>query len=885
MLDALLRLIVQGLLSLRYRVRLTGLDAVRARGRRGILFLPNHPALIDPVIVMAWLHKDFRPGPLADRDQVSRPGIGWMARRVGVRPIADLAKYGPGARQQIEAVVQDCVAGLRAGDNVLLYPSGHLYRSRLEDLRGNSSVESIIRALPDVRIVLVRTRGLWGSSFGMASGSYPHLREVLWRGVRALLANFIFLTPRREVSIELHEPDDLPRTGERAEINAFIERFYNADAPPNRYVPYTIWEGGGPRDLPDPVVKGLDGDAIDVPETTRQLVLAQLRQMTGIETIRDGDKLGADLGLDSLARTELIVWLGKEFGFHAADAASLNTVADVLLAARGQSGGARIVELKPVPKAWFAPRSRERVATPSGDTITDVFLAQARRGAGRVAVADQISGARTYRDLITAILALRAEIAALPGERIGLMLPAGVGATVAYLAALFSGKTPVLLNWTTGARSMEHALRLCGVERVLTAGALLARLEAQGIELGPIRERCVLLEQIGARLGRGRKLGAALQARLNWSALQHATPTEFAAILLTSGSESLPKAVPLTHVNILTNIRDVLNIVTVRDDDALIGFLPPFHSFGLTVTTLLPLLSGVRVVFHANPTEPWVIARMIEAYRASVTCGTPTFLMGIVRASTPGQLAPLRLAVTGAEKCPERTYEALGQACPKAVILEGYGVTECSPVIAANREESLRHGTIGKLLPSFERLILDVDSGRATAVGQTGMLHVRGPCVFPGYLGDGVASPFVELEGARWYRTGDLVSEAADGVMTFRGRLKRFVKLGGEMISLPAIETVLEQHYAAAEANGQPDKDGPLLAVEATPSEDQPEIVLFARLALDRAAVNQQIRGAGLSPLHNVTRVVQVEAIPVLGTGKTDYRALREMLGNRGGGA
>jgi long-chain-fatty-acid--[acyl-carrier-protein] ligase len=242
-----------------------------------------------------------------------------------------------------------------------------------------------------------------------------------------------------------------------------------------------------------------------------------------------------------------------------------------------------------------------------------------------------------------------------------------------------------------------------------------------------------------------------------------------------------------------------------------------------------------------------------------------------VRASTPGQLGSLRLAVTGAEKCPERTYAALAAACPQAVVLEGSGVTECSPIVAANREDDPRPGSIGQPLPSVECAVVDLETNARIPPSGTGMLLVRGPSVFAGYLGD-APSPFVEFEGKSWYRTGDLVQIDAGGVLTFRGRLKRFIKLGGEMISLPAIEAALLPH------NATETDEGPVIAVEATPREEHPEVVLFTTREVDRQTVNRQIRDAQLSPLHNVTRVVRVEQIPVLGTGKTDYRALRDSL-------
>jgi long-chain-fatty-acid--[acyl-carrier-protein] ligase len=280
-------------------------------------------------------------------------------------------------------------------------------------------------------------------------------------------------------------------------------------------------------------------------------------------------------------------------------------------------------------------------------------------------------------------------------------------------------------------------------------------------------------------------------------------------------------------------------------------------------------------VYHPDPTEAGMIARLVEAYRVSVLVGTPTFLNGILRASSRSQLATLRLAVTGAEKCPERVYDTLADLCPQATVLEGYGVTECSPIISLNEPADPRRGTIGRPLQSVEHAVVDVETGVRAAPGRQGMLLVRGPNVFHGYVNYEGDQPFVEFEGARWYRTGDLVSEDESGVLTFRGRLKRFTKLGGEMISLPAIEAVLTVHYPPA------DDGGPVVAVEATPDDEHPEIVLFTMIDIERETVNGHLREAGLSPLHNVRRVIRVDAIPVLGTGKTDYRSLREGLRER----
>lgn len=876
MINALIRITINALLRLRYRIRVHGREAVAARGTTGILFLPNHPALIDPVIVTGSLHAQFQPRPLAVENQINKPGIRWFTRRVGVRPIPDLTADGVGARGQVAAVVDACAESLALGENILLYPAGHLYRSKYEDLRGNSAVELILRKVPDVRIVLVRTRGMWGSSFGFASGVYPNFGRAFRRGVWRVLANLLFFTPRRDVSLELVEPDDFPRNADRSGMNAFMEAFYNQDAPAALHVPYTIWARDERREMPDPQLAAFDSDVSDVPAATRNLVIEHLRELTGEKTIDDQMHLAKDLGLDSLARAELSVWLGREFGFHGADVDALQTVADLMLAARGHASTNRPVDLRPVPPAWFRGASDEAIEIPDGDTIAEVFLRQAARDPHRVAIADQLSGAKTYRDLITAIFALKSAIQRLDGDHVGIMLPASVAADIAYLATMFAGKTPVMVNWTTGARNMIHGLDLTGTRHVLTAGPLVARVESQGTDLGELRARLVLLEPLGGSIGLWTKLAAALRARLSWRSLHRAKISPVATVLFTSGSEALPKAVPLSHTNLLANARDVLRIVNIRRSDAMMGFLPPFHSFGLAINMILPLIAGLRVVHYANPTEGWVIASMIEAYRAGMVVGTPTFLAGIARAARTGQLDSLRLAVTGAEKCPEKTYALLGARCPSTIVLEGYGITECSPIVSANSERDPRPGTIGRMLPSVEHAIVDVETNTRVAAGEQGMLLVRGPSIFEGYIGD-APSPFVDFDGQSWYRTGDLVREGKDGVLTFHGRLKRFIKLGGEMISLPAIESVLQQHFTSE------GHEGPTIAIEATPSEDHPEVVLFTTQPADRAGVNRMIRDAGLSGLHNVSRVILVDEIPVLGTGKTDYRALEQQLADADG--
>jgi acyl-CoA synthetase (AMP-forming)/AMP-acid ligase II/1-acyl-sn-glycerol-3-phosphate acyltransferase/acyl carrier protein len=859
------------LLWLRYRVRVRGADKIASRGTRGILFLPNHPALIDPIITTTFL-RQFKARPLADRDQIDRPLIRRLARRIRAIAIPDLAKQGTAAGEEVRQTIAACVEALRSGDNLILYPSGRNQRTRFEDIRAGSAVETILKELPEARVVLVRMRGLWGSRFSWASGEPPSVGAALKHGLKMLLANGIFFSPRRDVTMELVEPDDVPRTADRNTLNRYLEAFYNADAPPNTFVPYTPWQRGGVRQMPEPASRRIEGDLDDVPAATRRIVCEQLQKFTGGDEFDDADLLARDLGLDSLSKADLLLWLQAEFGFAQSDVESLVSVGDVMLAACGESPPAGPVTVDPPASVWFRrPASPEVPAGLAEMTITEAFLLQARRQPKAAVVADQASGVKTYREIVLALLALTPVVETIPGPRVGVMMPASVGADVLYLATLFAGKTPVMVNWTQGPGVLEHCLDAVGAEHVLTARALVTRLESSGIDLSAVRDRFVFVEDLGRRLSRWAKLRAWLASRLSWRTLDRATPPATAAILFTSGSENLPKVVPLTHRNILNNVADAFACVDLTRNDSILGMLPAFHAFGLATGIAMSLCLGLRAVYYPNPTEGGALGRVIEAYRASMAIGTPTFINGIVRSSDAGQLASLRLVVTGAERCPPRVHEAAARKCPRASILEGYGVTECGPVVSVNRVASAQPGTIGLPLPSVTCVIVHVETGEAVGQGQEGMLLVRGPSTFAGYLDYDGPSPFVEFDGRRWYRTGDLVIERDDGLLQFRGRLKRFTKLGGEMVSLPAIEAALEPHTA------RDDDDGPTLAIVAT-DDDRPEIVLFTTRDLDRGKVNEHIRAAGLSGLSNVRRIIRIEELPLLGTGKTDYRALAERL-------
>lgn len=869
--------IFQKILSLRYEKHVHGFKEIADKGRSSILFLPNHPALIDPILLMLLLYPDYSPKSLGDEYQVDKPFLRYFSDLFGVIRLPNLARRGISGIEDTQSVLQKLISTLKEGNNLLLYPSGHLKREKLESLGSASAVETLLKALPECRIVLVRQNGLWGSSFSYAyTGKAPQFIRVMIRGIGILLKNFIFLTPKRAVTYEFIEPSDFPRKADRQTINTYLENFYNTNASSNTRVSYDFRDPVKEQILPEPKPFKIEGNAEEVPSGTREVVYAKLKEMTGKKKIEDFMNLSSDLGLDSLATADLVIWIEKEFSFAVDTPESLKSVSDILLACSGLGISAREEDLNPVSSAWFNSKAPEEcLSIPSGDKITDLFLLMGRKFPKSIFLADQKSGEKNYNTLLIAVFLLKTEFEKLEGNYIGVMLPASVAATTVYLALLFAGKTPVMINWTLGQRNLMHSLNLLNIKTILTARALITKLESLGGDWNIIKPHFSYLEDISKHFTLWRKSLAFFQSFFCLSTLQRARISDTAVVLFTSGSENVPKAVPLSHENLITNLRDLLNTVYLKQKDILIGMLPPFHSFGLTVNMVLPLISGLKTVYHSNPIEAAYLARLIEAYQVTLLVGTPTFLSGIMRAATEDQLKSLTMAACGAEKCPESLYKALPEKCPSIQVLEGYGITECSPIVSLNRPQKSVPFSIGPVLPSVDYVILHPEKLHPIKIGETGMLFVRGKSIFNGYLCYNGESPFIEYEGKSWYKTGDLVYENTDHLLFFSGRLKRFIKIGGEMISMPALEEVLAPYFTSDQ------DEGPQIAIEASTDSAHPEIILFSVKQTDRDTVNAYLKKAGFSPITYIRKIVSIPAIPILGTGKTDYRSLKALLAEK----
>lgn len=867
-----LRYLGRVFVALRYRVRVSG--AEKLAGLRGpLLILPNHPGYIDPVVVVTQLGGEIPLRPLVTSGMYRPALLNPLMRFLNALEVPNLEQQSGAAREQTDTVIDRVVAGLERGENFVIYPSGRIQRSGLERIGGTRAVSQILERHPATTLVLVRTAGVWGSMTSVAAlGKAPNLGVCFLRAIGILAANLIFFTPRRQVNltIEVVEPKNLPGLS-REELNPWLEEWYNRGLSPEPvYVPYHF--GWGARTFAYPPLR----NELEVPEekitpATRQAVGEILqeklkRPLTEAEG-RAATPLDA-LGLDSLDRMDIAQQIEDRFGFRSERVAV--TVGELWALAQGEARAESAPGPK-IPPVWEAPR-QDPGAPPTfqGDTLLEAFVRQALAHPREAAAADDLSGVVTYERMLVGLQLLGLRLAALPGKAVGLMLPASVAADTALLALWQAGKLPVLLNWTTGQANLDHAAKVMGLRRIVTSRKFIDR-----IDLRVAGADYVFLEDVRGTIGKAEALAALLRTRFFGRSLltrlPREEPGETAVVLFTSGSEKAPKAVPLTHRNILTDVAAGAKALDFIRSDTLLGFLPPFHSFGLSGNIVLPLAGGFRVVHHADPTDAQGLARKIAAYRPTLLLTTPTFFNYILGAAAPADLASLRLVVTGAEKCPEAVFARAKKMAPHLIVTEGYGITECSPVVSVSRPGHLRPGTIGQPLEGVEVKVVDAETLMPLPAGKIGMLLVAGATVFPGYLHHDGPSPFHEAEGKRWYKTGDLARLDAEGFIHFAGRLKRFLKAGGEMISLPALEEPLATAYPA---NDQ----GPQVAVEGIEKTEGRRIVLFATTEISLREANAILTQAGFRGVMRLDEVQKVDALPLLGTGKIDYKVLRAQI-------
>jgi len=493
------------------------------------------------------------------------------------------------------------------------------------------------------------------------------------------------------------------------------------------------------------------------------------------------------------------------------------------------------------------------------------FVRIAKRFPKKTAIIDRTTGKKyTYEKALTATLIYAKRIEKYGGRYIGIMLPTSAVCSFSFIGALISGKIPVMINYSTGAENnIRYAQEQCGFKTVLTSRALLEKIGCAEVE------GMVFLEDLAANMTLNQKIKCALKAKLPvhfiLETIHGGKADDDVVILFTSGSEKTPKAVELTHRNIASNIKSFGSVVGLTEHESILAMLPYFHVMGLTINLWVPLYFGMTSIVFSNPLDYKTICSIAAEEKPTLMVATPSFFRGYLLKSEPGDFKSLRLAVCGADKCPDALREEFRQK-HGVTLYEGYGVTETSPVISVNWPENNKPGSVGKALPGVKVKIEDYETGEDCPSGVTGRILVHGDLVMKGYL-DNFEETSMRIRHG-WYDTGDMGFLDEDGFLWHAGRLKRFIKVGGEMVSLVAVENVLEKFLeegtdCCAVEFPDPIKGSKVVAALTQPI-DEKKVLKGMSEYLPNIALPRQF--------------LVIKELPKMGSGKIDFRTVTDMV-------
>ncbi len=526
------------------------------------------------------------------------------------------------------------------------------------------------------------------------------------------------------------------------------------------------------------------------------------------------------------------------------------------------------------------------------DSLPLAWLHTAKREGSRIGLRENGNVAFSYTKLLTATLAFSQKLDSLlqNQQNIGILLPPTAGGAIANLSVLILGKTIVNLNYTSSLELVKKCMDRANIRTVLSSQRFFEKLEARGIDLTPLQEEVniVYLEDLKNDISPVKLALTMFQVKLFPPSLlrllyfKNSQIDDVAVILFSSGSEGIPKGIQLTHFNILSNVKQAHYLLNPQEDDIMLSSLPLFHAFGLTVTTFLPLLTGIPMVCQPDPTDAKVVGSLISQHNVSILCGTSTFLRMYTRHSKvpPEMFQSLRFVIAGAERVSAEVRTAFKEKFQKE-IYEGYGATEASPVISCNvPDDHLRSsttkvghkiGSVGLPLPKTLVKIVDPDTLEELPAGEAGLILIAGPQLMKGYLHDEqkTQAVFVEQKGTRWYKSGDKGTMDEDGFVTIIDRYSRFAKLGGEMISLTAIEEQISHIIH--------ESDVEITATSIPDASKGEKIVLLMAGDMAVETIQQRVAQSGMNPLTKPKEYLKVEEIPKLGSGKKDFVAVKKL--------
>ena len=849
------------------------------------LVLPSHVALMDPVIISAFLWKNKWLSPVVTEDYYEVPVLKWIFKWIWAIPIPDLT-WDKAKTLDTDLIIWNITKALENWRNILLYPQWALARQWFQSIVWKKTAFYAAQKLPkDTKILTVNIRWLrWSRSSWARTWKAPNLALFWLKGLLFTIFNLIFFVPKRNVEIEIKDSTALLKKVWKKRVDAFnqeLEKIYNSKWEEKlNYLSGLFWYNTTKnKKEPDVIqwsIKDLKRTSFswntDIPEDVLKKITTIVKKIKPEYSwkISLDTNLVLDCFFDSLDMAELKSSVQSMFTNSSnPPLLDLKTVWDVAMMAIWKSASNE--DLKPCD--WIETKDSKVVYAHlkhlinEESTVLSLMKESLKNNKDYSFCYDSIFGVQSRKDFVIKAYLIADLLKQIPWERIAIMLPSLSATSLLVVWCYLAKKIPVMLNWTQSEEAFRHCIKSQDVRAILTAKSFFQKIQTPWLK----KYEMTFFEDMLKTISLKQKLTAVIKAK------RFKLPkniSNVAVVLFTSWSEALPKTVELTHENVLHDILWTAWLVWLKMNDVDICFLPPFHSFWFILWIAIPLITWVRVVFTPDPNDSKTIANLVEHTKSTLLASTPTFLNWIVQISKENQLKSLRIAVVWAERCPKDLFTKFSKKAPNATIIEWYWITECSPIIAVNplkRNTKIKRGTVWLPILWESVKILDVDTNEELPAKKEWMIYVRWLNMFWWYVDKNLESPFVEIDWKQRYKTGDLWFLDNDGYLTISGRLKRFVKIAWEMISLPAIETVLSRKRKHSDWTE-------CLAIESEENDWKVTLTLFTTENLDLKEVNSYLHEQWVTNLVSIDWIIQLDTIPMLGTWKVDHVQLKKIL-------
>ena len=840
---------------------------------------------MDPVIIFAFLWNKKKLSPVVTESYYNNFLLKWLFNSIGAIPIPDLTA-DKSKDLDTSAIVEKIKSALENNRNILLYPQWALARQWFQSIVGKKTAFYISQQAPkDTKILTVNIRWLWGSRSSRAwTWKSPNLALFILKGLWFIIANLFFFVPKRKVEIEIKDSTSILHKIEKKWIDTFnqeLEKIYNAKWEEKlSYLSGLCWYNTTKNHKEPEIIQWSIKDLkrvsfswnSDIPTHILKKITDIIKKIKPeyLGTIDIDTNLILDCFFDSLDMAELKSTVQSIFPESSnPPLLDLKTVWDVAMMAIWKSTTNE--EMKPCN--WIEPKdgrviySHIKSILKENSTILDLMKETLKKDKSTSFCYDWIFWVQSRKDFIIKAYLIADLLKKMPWERIAIMLPSLSATSLLIVWCYIAKKIPVMLNWTQSNEAFSHCIKSQNVEVILTAKSFFQKIQTPRLK----KYNMTFFEDILKDISLIQKLTAVIKAK------RFKLPrdiSKIAVVLFTSWSEALPKTVELTHENILQDILWTAWLVWLKMNDVELCFLPPFHSFWFILWIAIPLVTGVRIVFTPDPNDSKTIANLTEHTKTTLIASTPTFLNWIVQMAQDNQLKSLRFTVVWAERCPKELFTKFSKKAPQATIIEWYGITECSPIIAVNpfkRNAKIKRWTVWLPILWESVKILDIDTNEELPAKKEWMIFVRWLNMFSWYVDKKLESPFIEINWKQRYKTWDLWFLDNDWYLTISWRLKRFVKIAWEMISIPAIENVLARKWKHADWTE-------CLAIEYEENNWKVKLTLFTTENLNLKEINSYLHEQWVTNLVSISNIIKLNEIPMLWTWKVDHVNLKKLL-------